>query len=115
MYVNEAGRIETDLKKYLEKTKILHKVVQDDTSWGFWELWNKLTSWLPNFYWLKQLFIGILILLILVFLTCVLVQCAFWCCVKGLNDYETWKCNQIKHHVETGKNFMKTLNQEGVL
>lgn len=33
MYVNEAGRIEADLKNIWEKTKILHKVVQADTSW----------------------------------------------------------------------------------
>lgn len=35
MYVNEAGGIETDLKNIWEKTKILQKVVQDDTLWGF--------------------------------------------------------------------------------
>lgn len=92
MYVNEAGGIETDLKNIWEKTKILYKVVQDDTSW-IQELWNKLTSWLPNFFWLKQLLIGIVFLLLLAFLTCVLVQCAFCCCMKGLDDYETCKCN----------------------
>lgn len=55
-YVDETQRIETDMHKLWEQIKVIHQVTLDDTSFGFIELWNKLTSWLLNFVWLKQLF-----------------------------------------------------------
>lgn len=93
MYAYQSGRAATDLQEIWEQAKILYKVTKDDTSWDFQELSNKLTSCLLNFFWLKKLFVGILILLLLVFLTSVLAHCAFWCCKKGLDYYKTWKCN----------------------
>lgn len=92
-YAYQSGRAATDLQEIWEQAKILHKVTKDDTSWDFQELSSKLTSWLLNFFWLKKLFVGILILLLLVFLTSVLAHSAFWCCKKGLDYYKTWKCN----------------------
>ncbi|KAF1436292.1 Syncytin-2, partial [Pygoscelis papua] len=42
-YVDQSGRVSTDLQVIWEQTKILHQVTKDDTSWGFEEIWNKLT------------------------------------------------------------------------
>uniref|UniRef100_A0A8U7P058 Uncharacterized protein n=1 Tax=Corvus moneduloides TaxID=1196302 RepID=A0A8U7P058_CORMO len=52
-YVDLDKQIETDLHTILEKTQTLHQITLDDTSWGFKEVWDKLTSWLPNLSWLN--------------------------------------------------------------
>lgn len=57
-----------------EKSRLLHQIAQDDTSVRFTEIWHKLTSWLPNFALLKQLFVAIIMLIILIIITCLLVQ-----------------------------------------
>ena len=56
-FVNREAQIETDVHRIWEASKLFHLIAQDDTSWGFTNLWEKLTSWLPNFAWLKQLFV----------------------------------------------------------
>jgi len=56
MYVDKTQRIETDVRKLWEQIKAIHHVTLDDTSFRFTVLWNRLTSSLPNFVWLKQLF-----------------------------------------------------------
>ncbi|NXJ86491.1 ERVV2 protein, partial [Trogon melanurus] len=90
-YVDQSGRIEDDIENIWERTKSLHEITKDNTSWGFEELWHKLTSWLPNFTWLKQL-LGFLVTMgLLVVLTCIVVQCSFWCCKQSTMDYENWK------------------------
>uniref|UniRef100_A0A663N0B8 Envelope protein n=1 Tax=Athene cunicularia TaxID=194338 RepID=A0A663N0B8_ATHCN len=60
-YINQNSRVETDL----QQTRFLHLVTLDDTSWGFQDLWERLTSWLPNFKWLKQLLLTAVLLLFL--------------------------------------------------
>ena len=57
VYISKDLRTETDLRKIWEQTKVLHRTSQDDTNWEE-DLWNLLTSWLPNLKWLKQLFLG---------------------------------------------------------
>ncbi|KAF1485859.1 Syncytin-2, partial [Megadyptes antipodes antipodes] len=42
-YVDQSGRVSTDLQVIWDQTKILHQVTQDNTSWGFEEVWNRLT------------------------------------------------------------------------
>ncbi|XP_040977177.1 endogenous retrovirus group V member 2 Env polyprotein-like [Aquila chrysaetos chrysaetos] len=79
-YVNREGQIEKDLHKIWEKTRIFHEIIKDNMEWGFTDLWDKLTSWLPNFGWLKQLFIGLITLAILGIFVCVLFKCFLWCC-----------------------------------
>lgn len=55
MYIDQNGTISTDLDKIRRQSEVLHKITKDDTSWGFEEIWHKLTSWLPNLTWLRQL------------------------------------------------------------
>lgn len=57
----------------------LHLVTQYGISWGFKEMWKKLTSQLPNFAWLRQLFTAFITLGLLILLTCSLLQCSLWC------------------------------------
>ncbi|XP_074667198.1 endogenous retrovirus group V member 2 Env polyprotein-like [Strix aluco] len=76
-FVNCEAQIETDVHRIWEASKLFHLIAQDDTSWGFTNLWEKLTSWLPNFAWLKQLFVLVVTLLILGLLTCILIKCFF--------------------------------------
>ncbi|XP_074004904.1 LOW QUALITY PROTEIN: syncytin-2-like [Numenius arquata] len=76
-YANQSGRIEKDLENLIAKTQILHQTAQDDTTFGFSDFWEKLTSWLPNLAWLKQLFILLVAILVRNF-SCVLARC-FMC------------------------------------
>ncbi|NXT17051.1 ERVV2 protein, partial [Prunella fulvescens] len=108
MYINQSGRIATDLNEIWEQTKILHEVTKDDTTWGFQEVWEKLTSWLPNLRWLKQAFIAVVGIVILVMLVCVLVKCVLSCGQQTTENYEAWKKNKLKHQVETGKYFSRS-------
>jgi len=55
--------------------KDLNSVYNYDTSFRFTELWNKLTIWLPNFAWLKQLFTACVVLLFLGIFICYVVSC----------------------------------------
>lgn len=80
MYVDQSGRISTDLEEIWEQTRTLHEISKDDLSWSYSEIWNKLTSWLPNFQWLKQVFIAIITLVVLGIFVCMLFRCLL-CCV----------------------------------
>lgn len=73
MYVDQSGRITDDLREIRQQAKILHEVTQDDTSWGFSELWEELTSWLPDLMWLKQLFATEIIIILLSIILCIAV------------------------------------------
>ncbi|NXE30467.1 ERVV2 protein, partial [Ardeotis kori] len=108
MSMDQSGRISPDLKEIWEQTKILREVTKDDTSCGFEEVWNKLTSWLPNLAWVKQLFMAATLLGLLILFTCILIQCTFWCCKRTTGSYEEWKSHKLKHQVESGKYFKRT-------
>ncbi|NXK83921.1 ERVV2 protein, partial [Amazona guildingii] len=107
-YIDQSGRIETDLKEIWKQTRIFHEVAKDDTSWGFEEIWKKLTSWLPNLSWLRQLAAGSLILIVLTLITCGMIQCSFWCCKRSVIDYEDWKRGKVRQQVKSGKYFART-------
>lgn len=79
-YVDQNQWVETYLQAIWEQVKVLQQVSLDDTSFGFTNIWNKLTNWLPNFAWLKQLVAVLFVLIILIVLTCICVQCSLWCC-----------------------------------
>ncbi|NWS49542.1 ERVV2 protein, partial [Probosciger aterrimus] len=105
-YRDQSGRIETNLEEIWKQVRVLHEMAKDDTSWGFKEIWKKLTSWLPNLSWLRQLFVGILMLIIIILITCGMVKC-FFLVLQTMMNYEEWKRKKIKHQVETGKYFRK--------
>ena len=42
---------------------------------GFNLEWSWLTSWLPDFSWLKQLFVVIIMIVLVIIVTCVIIQC----------------------------------------
>lgn len=57
---------------YVNKQKQAEAAVaQDDTPWGFTDLVEKLTSWLPKLTWMKQLFITIIMVIVLSMVLCV--------------------------------------------
>lgn len=112
-YIDQSCRIETDLEEIWKQTKIFHEITMDDTSWGFEEIWKELTSWLPDLSWLRQLVAGLLTLIVLVLITCGMVQCSFWCCKQSMVNYEDWKRNEVKHQVETGNYFKGVFNGNG--
>ncbi|NWW97895.1 ERVV2 protein, partial [Caloenas nicobarica] len=106
-YINKDRQVKTDLQQIWEKTKLLHQVSKDDTCLGFTKHWEKLTSWLPDLGWLKQLFVLVIILIVLSLLICILLRCLL-CCTKGTMDsYTQWKKHQLRQKVESGKYFMK--------
>ncbi|NXS69787.1 ERVV2 protein, partial [Pandion haliaetus] len=106
-YVNQEKQIETDLSQIWKQTQLLHLMSQDDTSWGFTEIWEKLTSWLPNLAWLKQLFVTLIIIIFLSVVLCIAVRCGFWCCRSTGDSYSEWKKNQLRQRLESNKYFEK--------
>ncbi|XP_054034852.1 uncharacterized protein LOC128899506 [Dryobates pubescens] len=73
-YVGKSGQIKTDVQNIWEQGKVLHEVSKDDTSYGLSDLWEELTSWMPNMLWLKQLLLGIVMIILLIILLLVLVK-----------------------------------------
>ncbi|NXE17340.1 ERVV2 protein, partial [Lophotis ruficrista] len=106
-YVNQEQRIEKDLSKIWEQTKSFHEITRDNISWGFSGLWEKLTSWLPNLTWLKQLFIVTIIIIVLFIMLFMAVRCGFWCFQSTGNSYSNWKKNQLRQRLESNKYFEK--------
>ena len=111
-YINQNQRIETDLEEIWERTKILHEVSQDDTSWGLTGILEKLTSWLPNLTWLKHLFVTIIITILLSVVLCIVVRCGLLCCKSTGDSYSEWKKNQLRRKLETNKYFGRMLDRE---
>nr|XP_047912644.1 uncharacterized protein LOC125181739 [Anser cygnoides] len=108
-YVDESREIEINIQKIWEDAKGLHQVSRDGATCGLQELWDKLTSWLPNFAWLKQLFALFILLIILGILICLLLKCFMFCSKNVLTDYESWKKHQLRQKTESGKYFRKCL------
>lgn len=48
MYVDQMGQTETVLINIWEKTKTLNEETQDDTPWGFRDIWEKLSGCLDG-------------------------------------------------------------------
>ncbi|NXN64068.1 ERVV2 protein, partial [Himantopus himantopus] len=107
-YVDESSRIEVEIQKIWDHAKVLHQVSLDDTSFGFSNLWEKLTSWLPNLTWLKQLFIVVIMITVLGLLVCCMLQCFMWMCKQTASTYEEWKKHKLRQNTESGKYFAKT-------
>ena len=103
-YISKDLRTETDLRKIWEQTKVLHRTSQDDTNWKE-DLWNLLTSWLPNLGWLKQLFLVCIILVLIVGFTCVMIKCSACLCRNTRKEYEIWKKHELRQKVESGTYF----------
>ncbi|XP_072715660.1 endogenous retrovirus group V member 2 Env polyprotein-like [Ciconia boyciana] len=114
-YINKDKQIEADLNALREKARIFQEVSSDDTSLGLRDLWDKLTSWLPNFGWLKQLLIGFITLAILGIFVCVFLKCFLWCHRNSAETYSDWKRNKIRHQVERGRYFTQTLEKDEML
>ena len=108
--------IKTDRQKQIwilwEKTWVFHEVALDDTSLGFRDLWDKVTSWLPNLEWLQQLLMGLITLMVLEILVCISLKCFLWCCQNSVETHSDWKRNKIRHQIETGKYFSRTLGMK---
>ncbi|NWQ67929.1 ERVV2 protein, partial [Neopipo cinnamomea] len=104
-YVAQDRWIEKNLQTIMDRAKLLHAVTLDDTHWGFSNLWKKLTSWLPDLGWLKQLFVVILTVIISGILICVFLKCFIWCSKSSCDSYLEWKRHQLRQRVESGSYF----------
>jgi len=86
-YINKDRQIEADLNMLWEKTRVFHEVALDDTSLGFRDLRDKVTSWLPNLEWLKQLLMGLITLMVLGILVYICLKCFLWRCQNLVETY----------------------------
>ncbi|NWR81016.1 ERVV2 protein, partial [Centropus unirufus] len=100
VYVSREKQIETDLDEIWKQTKVLHTLTQDDASWGFTNMWEKLTSRLPNLNWLRQLFATIIGILVLVIMIIILIKCSLWCLQSTGDSYSNWKKHQLHQKLE---------------
>ncbi|NXI91709.1 ERVV2 protein, partial [Psophia crepitans] len=105
VYIDQSRRIVTDLQEIWEQTKVLHEVTKDDTSWVFSELWDKLTSWLPNLTWLRTLFTTTPEILIIGIMILIALRCLLWCCRNTGDTCSTWKRHQLRKKLESNKYF----------
>ncbi|NWX29330.1 ERVV2 protein, partial [Notiomystis cincta] len=103
-YVDNGGKISTDSHTIGKHAKMLHEVTKDDTMWTT-DLWEALTSWLPDLNWLKQLFMGILAIILFLLFTGMYVQCVWWCCPPTSGSYSDWKIYKIRYKIEKGTYF----------
>ncbi|NXP52137.1 ERVV2 protein, partial [Heliornis fulica] len=106
-YIDQSGRVAMDVGDLWKQAKVLHEVTKDDTSSSLSELWEKFTSWLPNFACLKQLFVAVILIITLGLLICVMLQCYMWMCRQTGNTYEEWKKHKLRQNIESGKYFSK--------
>ncbi|NXN91335.1 ERVV2 protein, partial [Rhinopomastus cyanomelas] len=106
-YIDESSKIEADIQKMWEQAKLFHQVAQVKTKWGFQELWGKLTSWLPNFGWIKQIFVLILTPIVVGIFICILFRPYLWCTNCNKDRHTEWKRNQLRQKVGTGTYFRK--------
>ncbi|NXK28775.1 ERVV2 protein, partial [Arenaria interpres] len=104
-YINQEQRIKTDIEQIWQQSKVLHQVSQDDTLLGFSNIWEKLTSWLPNLVWLRRLFVMVVIIIILILIICLMINCAFRYCLKPRDSYSKWKRNRLRQKLESNKYF----------
>lgn len=100
VYVDETQRIETDVHKLWEQIKVIRQVTLEDTSFRFTELWSKLTTWLPNFAWLKQLFMACVVLPFLGTFLCIMLRCFLCMSKQPGGSYKMWKKCKIQQKME---------------
>ncbi|NWT10081.1 ERVV2 protein, partial [Vireo altiloquus] len=101
-YVDLSKRIETDLQTILDKMRTLHQITLDYTSWGFKEVWDKLTAWLSNLSWLKQLFVIAICIIALLFTVRVSSYCCMILCTWNHDDYAQWQKHKLRNKIEEG-------------
>lgn len=58
-----------------DKTQTLHQITLGNASCKFKEIEDKLTAWLPNLSWLKQLFVTVICLVMFLFTDCITRYC----------------------------------------
>ncbi|XP_060539652.1 uncharacterized protein LOC132710250 [Pantherophis guttatus] len=80
----------SDRSQFIEsKIKTLHNITTHLTyvteNTAFKEVWGILTSWLPSFTWLRELFVGILLIVVICLISCLCIKCIPLCC-------NVWKC-----------------------
>ncbi|NWV18063.1 ERVV2 protein, partial [Origma solitaria] len=102
-YVDLNKQIETDLQTILRKTQILHEITLDDISWGFQDVWKKLTTWLPNLSWFKQLFVIVTCIIALLFTVCISSYCCMILCTWNPNAYAQWQKYKHTNKIEKNK------------
>ncbi|NXS11646.1 ERVV2 protein, partial [Neodrepanis coruscans] len=100
MYINQNQKVSVNLQNIWVQTKTLY---QNDTPWAFRELWEALTSWLPNLAWLRQLFMATIIIIISGVVVYTSVGC-FKCVYARTGDrYVKWKRHRLRWKIESGK------------
>ena len=114
VYIDDTQRIETELQSVWERTKLHHQIYLDDISFGVTELWKKLINWIPNFAWLKQLFMACIIVISLLMLVCISLRCMLWLCKGSEHSYEDWKKHKLRQKMENGSYFRNS-SQNGII
>ncbi|NXS37278.1 ERVV2 protein, partial [Pomatostomus ruficeps] len=104
-YVDLNKPKETDLQTIWDKTRTLHHITLDETSWGFKEIWDKLRAWLPNLSWLKQLFVIAICVITLLFTVCISGYCCMILCTWNRDACAQWQKHKLRNKMERGTYF----------
>ncbi|CAM5081993.1 unnamed protein product [Eretmochelys imbricata] len=81
VFVNQHHRVETDIHILKQQAALFHHISLDTTSTGFQEVWDWLTSWLPDVGTWGRRILYLLFLTVIVFaLFFVCLQCCSMCC-----------------------------------
>lgn len=111
LYIKQDKRIKTDREKVWEQSKLFHLAPMDDTTWGFTDIWDKLTRWLPNFR-IKQLSLTCIAMLFLEIFIFRILYCFLFLCHQTGRTYEEWKKHRLRQRTEEGKDF---LDRNGII
>ncbi|XP_060541298.1 uncharacterized protein LOC117658588 [Pantherophis guttatus] len=80
-----ASLYHTDRVQKKVMTKVTTHLTYVTENTAFKEVWGILTSWLPSFTWLRELFVGILLIEVICLISCLCIKCIPLCC-------NVWKC-----------------------
>lgn len=75
-YVDQSRRIKKDLFEIQKQTQIFHEVSLRNNTLNFDYIFHTLTSWLPNWGWIKEMFIVVVIIVVF----CMIAGCINQCC-----------------------------------
>lgn len=77
-FVDQRGKVKKDVDEIWKGTHILHEVASRNETLKSDHIFHTLTSWLPNWAWIKETFITAVIIVIICVIACGSASCVNW-------------------------------------
>lgn len=79
-FVDQGGKVKKDVDEIWKGTQILHEVASRNDTLKSDHIFHTLTSWLPNWAWIKETFMTAVIIGIICVIACGSAGCVNWNC-----------------------------------